>query len=75
MRREKRQTASFAVQDDAGRMDMAYEFTEFMLDQSHSGSEWIEGLKEFKLSNGDRLNRIDADTYEWVRQRKTLRRV
>jgi hypothetical protein len=74
VRRKTEQTDKFAVTDDAGNVDLAYEFTDFLFDDG--GGEWVKaGLRAFKLSNGDALNRIDDETYHWVRGNKQLRRL
>lgn len=75
MRRKTEQTDQFAVTDDAGNVDMAFELTDFLLDEGGGQRKWIAGLKEFQLSNGDKLNRIDDDTYQWVRRGVQLRRM
>ena len=74
-RRETRVTARFDVVDAQGTRYTAVESTEFLMVQSleDNGPTPVPGMKGYRLSTGEFLNKHDERTFETLRGTRLTR--
>lgn len=63
-RKYQKETKRFEVRDGSGRSFTIIEFTEFTEVSTRGGTQTVEGMKTFKTTDGQRVNRIAKGKYQ-----------
>jgi hypothetical protein len=71
-----KQTGRHVAQTDGGTRYVVLEFQEYLASRAlDEETQWIPGMKEYRLESGGRVNYVDDDTFEIVTTGAIIKRV